>query len=283
MWRIIILEFLFDNSPIDDLTKDMKRKIQALAVFLGVFLISYLLLFSPASISNVFEQNKQNDSSDSVSTSISKSENPSTPIRNETNIGEVLVTRVIDGDTIQIEGGAKVRYIGIDTPETVDPRTSVQCFGKEAAAKNRGLVEGKRVRFEKDVSETDKYGRLLRYVFIGETFVNETLVREGYAFSSPYPPDVKYQDVFDKAAKFAKANDKGLWGSCGFIAGAETKTTLPETGCVIKGNISSSGEKIYHVPGQKYYNQTVISESKGERWFCSETDAQKAGWRKSKL
>ena len=261
----------------------MKRRVYALIVFFGIFILSYLLLYPPSSITNVFEQNKQNDSSDSVSTSISKSENPSTPIRNETNIGEVLVTRVIDGDTIQIEGGAKVRYIGIDTPETVDPRTSVQCFGKEAAAKNRGLVEGKRVRFEKDVSETDKYGRLLRYVFIGETFVNETLVREGYAFSSPYPPDVKYQDVFDKAAKFAKANDKGLWGSCGFIAGAETKTTLPETGCVIKGNISSSGEKIYHVPGQKYYNQTVISESKGERWFCSETDAQKAGWRKSKL
>ena len=283
MLEIILLDFPFDNSLIDDLTKDMKRKIQALAVFLGVFLISYLLLYSPSSITNVFEQNKQNGNSDSVSTSTSRSENPSAPIRNETNTDEVFVTRVIDGDTIQIEGGQKVRYIGIDTPETVDPRTSVQCYGKEAAAKNRELVEGKRVRFEKDVSETDKYGRLLRYVFIGETFVNETLVRGGYAFSSPYPPDVKYQDVFNRAEKFAKENDKGLWGSCGFIAGAETKTTVPETDCVIKGNISSSSEKIYHLPGQKYYNQTVISESKGERWFCTETEAQKAGWRRSKL
>ena len=261
----------------------MKRKIQALAVFFGVFLISYLLLYSPASISNVFEQNKQNGSSGSVPTSTSRSENPSVPITNETNTDGVLVTRVIDGDTIQIEGGAKVRYIGIDTPETVDPRTSVQCYGKEAAAKNRELVEGKRVRFEKDVSETDKYGRLLRYVFIGENFVNETLVRGGYAFSLPYPPDVKYQDSFDKAQEFARENDKGLWGSCGFIAGAETKTTVPETDCVIKGNISTSGEKIYHLPGQKYYNQTVITESRGERWFCTEADAQAAGWRKSKL
>lgn len=195
----------------------------------------------------------------------------------------ILVTRVIDGDTIEVEGGAKVRYIGIDTPETSDPRTGVQCFGKEATKKNRELVEGKRVRLEKDVSETDKYGRLLRYIFVGDTFVNETLVKEGYAFSSPYPPDIKYQDIFDKAEKFARENDKGLWGSCGFIAGETSKTTAPETDCVIKGNISSSGEKIYHTPGQRYYNQTVISESKGEQWFCTEGEAQAAGWRKSKL
>ena len=72
-----------------------------------------------------------------------------------------LVTKVIDGDTIEIEGGMRVRYIGIDTPETVDPRKPLQCFGKEATNKNRQLVAGKKVYLEKDVSETDKYGRLL--------------------------------------------------------------------------------------------------------------------------
>ncbi|OGY26947.1 MAG: hypothetical protein A2Z11_02730 [Candidatus Woykebacteria bacterium RBG_16_43_9] len=224
-----------------------------------------------------------------VSTSISKSEKPSTNIVDEVEIEEILVTRVIDGDTIEIEGGEKVRYIGIDTPETVHPSKPVQCFGKEAALKNKKLVEGKRVRLEKDVSETDKYGRLLRYVYlprgkagVGEVFVNKILVQDGYAFSSTYPPDVKYQDIFSKAEKEAREADRGLWSSCGFIAGAKT-TTAPETDCVIKGNISSSGEKIYHTPGQRYYNQTVISESKGERWFCSEDEATDVGWRKSRL
>ncbi len=199
-----------------------------------------------------------------------------------------MVTRVIDGDTIEIEGGKKVRYIGIDTPETVHPSKSVQCYGKEAAEKNKNFVEGKRVRLEKDISETDKYGRLLRYVYlpagktgVDEIFVNKVLVQEGYAFSSTYPPDLKYQDVFLTVEKEAREAGRGLWGSCDFIAGV--KTTAPETDCVIKGNISSSGEKIYHLPGQRYYNKTVISESKGERWFCSEDEAKKAGWRKSKL
>lgn len=78
------------------------------------------------------------------------------------------VVRVIDGDTIEIEGGDRVRYIGIDTPETVDPRKPVQCYGQEASNKNKELVEGKTVELEKDVSETDKYGRLLRYVWLGD-------------------------------------------------------------------------------------------------------------------
>ena len=262
----------------------MKRKLLPVIIFLLFFLGSYVLIYhSPAS--KDLQPGKKTDSLKNITYQrnypLEKKTSASKNSDQETD--GVLVTRVVDGDTIEIEGGQKVRYIGIDTPETVDPRTTVQCFGKEAAAKNRELVEGKRVRFEKDVSETDKYGRLLRYVFIGETFINETLVKEGFAFSSPYPPDVNYQTVFDKAEKFARENGKGLWASCGFVAGETSKTTAPETDCVIKGNISSSGEKIYHLPGQKYYNQTVITESKGERWFCTEADAQKSGWRKSKL
>ena len=193
----------------------------------------------------------------------------------------VLVSKVIDGDTIEIEGVMKVRYIGIDTPETSHPTKGVQCFGRQATEKNRQLVEGKKVILEKDISETDKYGRLLRYIWIGDQLVNEILVKEGFAFSSSYPPDIKYQEKFRQAEIQARESNKGLWGQCGTAAGE--KTSVPAGDCVIKGNISSSGEKIYHVPGQKYYNQTVINESKGERWFCSEEEAQKAGWRKSKL
>ena len=103
------------------------------------------------------------------------------------SFGDILVTRVIDGDTIEIEGGQRVRYIGIDTPETSHPQKGVECFGREASAENRKLVEGKKVVLEKDVSEIDKYGRLLRYVYARDTFVNQYLVIQGYAHSSSYP------------------------------------------------------------------------------------------------
>ena len=192
------------------------------------------------------------------------------------------VTRVIDGDTIEIDGGQRVRYIGIDTPETVDPRTTTQCFGKEATAKNRELVEGKTVQLEKDVSETDKYGRMLRYVYIDRIFVNDYLVRQGYAHSSSYPPDVKYQQQLQEAQQDAQKSEKGLWSACSNQNMSNT-TPYNKEGCSIKGNISSNGEKIYHMPGQKYYDKTVIDESRGERWFCTEEDAASAGWRKSKI
>lgn len=190
------------------------------------------------------------------------------------------VTRVIDGDTIEIEGGQTVRYIGIDTPETVHPQKTVECFGREASNKNRELVEGKVVQLEKDVSETDKYGRLLRYVYVDGVFVDELLVKEGFAHASSYPPDVKYQDLLNIAQREAQSQNKGLWAGCNGEPGA---ALAKQDGCVIKGNISfSTGEKIYHMPGQKYYDKTVIDESRGERWFCTEDEAQKAEWRRSK-
>jgi len=130
---------------------------------------------------------------------------------------EARVTRVVDGDTIDVymDGVVhRVRYIGIDTPETVHPSEPVECFGKEASAKNSQLVGGKTVRLEKDVSETDQYGRLLRYVWVGDIFVNDYLVRQGYAYASTYPPDVKYADQFAEAQTEAIANNRGLWATC---------------------------------------------------------------------
>lgn len=140
-------------------------------------------------------------------------------IQPNSDLQMVKVTKVIDGDTIQIEGGQTLRYIGIDTPETVDPRKPVQCFGNEASRENSKIVEGQVVFLEKDVSETDKYGRLLRYVYIslstGEMLmVNEYLVKEGYAVSSSYPPDIKYQERLRVAEESAKSQGKGLWGIC---------------------------------------------------------------------
>ncbi len=151
------------------------------------------------------------------------SENPesASPTSSVVQSGEVKsellsVTKVIDGDTIEISTGQKVRYIGMDTPEST---IQTECFGKEASEKNRQLIDGKKVRLEKDVSETDKFGRLLRYVYIQEDsspeiFINEYLVKEGYANAVTYPPDVKYQEKLKEAEREARDNGRGLWSSC---------------------------------------------------------------------
>lgn len=131
----------------------------------------------------------------------------------------VLVTKVVDGDTIEIAGGKKVRLLGVDTPETVDPRKSVQCFGKEASNEVKGLLEGKKVILEKDVSEVDKYKRLLRFVYLPLPdgtllFVDDYLIREGYAKVLTIPPDVKFSEQFLDAQREAREAKKGLWGKC---------------------------------------------------------------------
>lgn len=124
------------------------------------------------------------------------------------------VARVIDGDTIEIEGGKKIRYIGIDTPETKHPQKGMECYGEEAYLKNKELVEGRDIEIEKDVSETDKFGRLLRYIYVDNIFVNEYLVKEGFASVSTFPPDIKYVDLFLKAQTEAREKNLGLWNKC---------------------------------------------------------------------
>jgi micrococcal nuclease len=136
------------------------------------------------------------------------------------------VTKVIDGDTFQIETGQKVRMIGMDTPELHHPKKPVQCFGKEAMEKTKQLIEGKIVRLEKDISETDRYGRLLRYVYLenlsptpiasqsAELFVNAYLVQQGYAHVLTVPPDVAKSKEFLQLQEQAMQNRVGLWKSC---------------------------------------------------------------------
>lgn len=135
----------------------------------------------------------------------------------------VQVTRAIDGDTIELTDGRKVRYIGMDTPEMGDTRTTIACFAREAMDENKRLVDGKTVRLEKDVSEMDRYGRLLRYVYIvggtnqavrPDVFVNDYLVRQGFARVATFPPDVAHQDQFLEAQREARGEGRGLWDKC---------------------------------------------------------------------
>src|SRR4051794_7282990 len=128
------------------------------------------------------------------------------------------VVHVTDGDTIrvEIEGTEyRLRYIGMDTPETVDPDKPVQPGGAEASARNSELVTGKTVYLEKDASETDRFGRLLRYVWLstdaGWVLVNRQLVLEGLAYARDYPPDTAFHDILFSAQAEARAAGRGLW------------------------------------------------------------------------
>jgi micrococcal nuclease len=200
---------------------------------------------------------------------------------------DATVTKVIDGDTIEIEAGGipfRVRYIGMDAPELTGEPIAV-----DALAANRKLVEGKRIVMVRDLSEADRYGRLLRFVLAGGVFVNYELVRLGVARAATFPPDVVCRAEFQAAEAEARAAKAGLWGivlsptSPGGEGGAcPGGCVTPPAGCRIKGNINSAGQKIYHVPGGRYYDKTVIEPEKGERWFCSEEEAVAAGWRRSK-
>ena len=124
------------------------------------------------------------------------------------------VIKVVDGDTIEVLLQGKpyrVRYVLVNTPETHHPTKGVELFGPEATEANRRLVEGKTVKLEKDVSETDQYGRLLRYVYVDNLLVNEELLRLGMAQVATFPPDVKYVDRFLATQKAAQEAGVGMW------------------------------------------------------------------------
>lgn len=196
------------------------------------------------------------------------------------------VMQVIDGDTIQvnIEGKIqKIRLIGIDTPESVKSQKP-ECFGQEAFGKAKELLKGKRVRLESDStgSDQDIFDRLLRYVYLENgTFINEYMVKEGYARAYLKFP-FTYKAQFKQYEKEAKAAKKGLWNPEKCPSKEKAKATNNTKKCPIKGNINSKGEKIYHLSSGVYYKETDIDESKGEKWFCTEKEAKAAGWKKSK-
>jgi micrococcal nuclease len=130
-----------------------------------------------------------------------------------------LVTRVVDGDTVhvRIDGTDQpVRYIGVDTPETVKPGTPVQCFGRAASAYNHRLVGGEAVRLRFDAEQRDKYGRLLAYVYRARDglFVNAALVRGGYATTLTIPPNTAHAAQFAGLERGARDHRRGLWKAC---------------------------------------------------------------------
>jgi micrococcal nuclease len=142
------------------------------------------------------------------------------PSNEPTETETVRVVRVVDGDTIRVDlpsGEEAVRYIGIDTPESVKPGSPVECFAELASAFNERLVEDERVKLVRDVEERDRYGRLLAYVYRERDglFVNAELVRGGYATVATFPPNVAHEDEFRRLARKARLSGRGLWGKCG--------------------------------------------------------------------
>lgn len=127
----------------------------------------------------------------------------------------IKVAAAVDGDTLQLINGEYVRYNGIDTPEKDDPRKNVQCYAAEATFRNQQLIEGQTVTVYRDVSEKDKYGRWVGFVYLADgTLVNEILVKEGYAFAYKYKPDISMAETFKVGEAAAKDAGLGLWSSC---------------------------------------------------------------------
>ncbi len=177
-----------------------------------------------------------------------KAEKTSTTPAPQANL--YTVVSVIDGDTIQVLIDTKketLRLIGIDTPETVDPRKSVQCFGKEASAKAKALLSGKPVRLESDPTqgERDKYQRLLRYVFLEDgTNFNKLMISEGFAHEYTYNIPYKYQTEFKQAQKEAEAAKKGLWADDACLTATPQSTaaaTTTNTSVTTSGSSNTNG------------------------------------------
>lgn len=189
------------------------------------------------------------------------------------------VAGVSDGDTINVvvKGRTeRVRLIGIDTPELGRDGTADQCHAREAGRQMRTLVKGKRVHLQRDPTQAnrDPYGRLLRYVYTakGGKDVGRMLIARGAGREYTFKKAYRHRPAHLKAQRSAQRAGRGLWGAC---------ATPTPAACLIKGNISWEGEKIYHVPGQEHYDETKINSDRGERWFCTESEAVTAGWRRS--
>ena len=147
------------------------------------------------------------------------------PLGRSFNYSDILVKRAVDGDTLLLASGERVRLIGIDTPEmhesnkldrdsqrSREDKAAIKAMGKKAYEFTKALVEGKSVSLEFDVERYDKYKRLLAYVYLKDgTFVNAKIVEEGYASLMTYPPNVRYADLFLKLYRQARENKRGLW------------------------------------------------------------------------
>lgn len=183
------------------------------------------------------------------------------------------VIKVVDGDTIVVDlGGERItlRLIGIDTPETVDPRKPVQCFGIEASNKAKELLGGKKVKLEDDPSQGDKdtYDRLLRYIYLEDgTFFNELMIKEGYAFEYTYDTPYKYQEQFKEAENHARTNKLGLWANetcAGVVEPTPTSTPMPVQ------QVIPTATAVPIIPTAKPPNNNTVCECSGNIYNCSD-------------
>jgi micrococcal nuclease len=175
------------------------------------------------------------------------------------------VTRVVDGDTVVLESIGTVRLIGIDTPETVDPRVPVQYFGRESAAYLRAMLDGQKVRLEFDQQRLDRYQRTLAYLYLSDgSFVNREMVRQGYAHAYVKYP-FRYMEDFREAELQAREEGRGLWAEPGkpqaIAAHAPVRVWV------------NTGSGVYHCPGTRYYGNTARGE------YLTEAEAQQRGHR----
>lgn len=193
---------------------------------------------------------------------------------NSAKSGLVPVTHVMDGDTIAVKLNGKVetvRFLLIDTPETVHPNMPIQPFGPQAHRFTEQLLTGKKVRLELGKQPRDKYGRLLAYIYTENgQMVNEMLLKKGLArVAYVFPPDTKYVDKFRRIENSARERKLGVWS----VEEYATDHGFDTGRCPIKGNITQGGRKIFHLPGDPYYQQTHAEE-----FFCTKKAAAAAGF-----
>ena len=203
---------------------------------------------------------------------------------------EVTLERVVDGDTLNVAfaNGAteSVRLLLVDTPETSHPTLPVQPFGVEAKTfLTRWLEKGQTLTLEYDVGRYDRYQRTLAYVWVDGLLVNEELLRRGLArVAYVYAPNTQHVDAFRAVERTAMTERLGIWSIEDYVTdrGFDASKTTPrqpaerEDDCAIKGNINREGDKIYHMPGGASYERT-----NPEAMFCSEAEAEAAGFRKA--
>lgn len=200
-----------------------------------------------------------------------------------------FVTEVVDGDTITVDGSRRIRLIAVDAPE------SGECYYTEAKNALKQLVEGEYVRLEKDNSVYDDFGRTLCYVFLpqgelmDEVFVNDYLVEQGFANVLPASHNRRYWDILVSSRNDAVGQERGMWSDCeqelkeeGVTATFEADDPPPNPECLIKGNISEHGYgKTYFPPGCANYKRVKVDLKKGDRYFCTEEEAEEAGFKKA--
>lgn len=270
-------------------------------------------------IAELFDRNVGWDNNTKTVLINDKGQTPTPVVKSTNTFEEAKVLRVVDGDTIEIDRGRgkeKVRFVLVNTPETVHPKKGVEFYGKEASNFTKSQLTGKTVYLQKDTSDTDRYGRLLRYIWIERPSsdnpsneeikskcFNAILLAGGYANVSTFPPDVKYVDLFRKIERQARDGNVGLWSqsfeidnknsnnASNKVVNKTQNKSVQATGQTIKANpkdkaykyangmiIANKNSGIYHVSSGRDYKKVSV---KNAILFNTEQEAQSAGFKRA--